>query len=221
MYTGDKAWVNLGEMTKEMDINRGVRQGCVLSPTLFNLFLSDFSTKLSLNPNITPVKLDETCFLPCLIWADDILLLSETKDGLQSQLNEFSNYSKDNLLPVNITKTKCMPFHKNGKLIRNGFSFENAALEEVSEMMYLGFLVRNNGSITVALKNLSERALKALYKIKNSMGSGFYRDMYVSFRIFDSIIKPILLYASDFWGLHKNVVEGKELFVKEVSTPRF
>ena len=210
MYTGDNARIKIDDkMTKLININQGVRQGCVLSPTLFNFFLSDFEKFISDDSETNPISINNVCKVPCIIWADDIVLLSETKSGLQKQIDKLSNYSATNMLPVNIEKTKCMCFNKSGKLIRNCFFFEENALEDVSDMMYLGFLVRCNGSINAGLKNLGERALKAFYKIKESIGYSFYRNAHVAFKIFDSIIKPILLYASDFWGLYKLSVKGR------------
>ena len=57
--------------------NKGVRQGCVLSPLLFNIFLSDLQPKLDdCGDN---VKIEGDIRISCLLWADDILILSESE----------------------------------------------------------------------------------------------------------------------------------------------
>ena len=79
--------------------NKGVRQGCVLSPLLFNIFLADLQKDLdSCNDNL---KLDGNKELSCLIWADDILILSESGNGLQKKLDTLGMYCTNKKLSVN------------------------------------------------------------------------------------------------------------------------
>ena len=209
MYTGDKGRVILGEnMSREFHVNQGVRQGCVLSPTLFNIFLSDFEKTMTSNPEGNPVFLNESEKLSCLIWADDIVILSETKNGLQSQLNRLSAYSDKNILPVNTDKTKCICFNRQGKLVRSNFTFQDMLLEDVKSFLYLGFLITSNGNLFSGLRNLAERASKALFKLRNVLGTCFFRDISTAFKLFDAIVKPILLYCSDFWGFSKISTKG-------------
>ena len=66
--------------------NIGVRQGCVLSPLLFNLFLADLQPTLDKCKD--NAKIDENVELSCLLWADDILMLSTSEEGLQEKLNQ-------------------------------------------------------------------------------------------------------------------------------------
>ena len=203
MYSGDSARIKLGDkMTNPIKINQGVRQGCVLSPTLFNLFLCDFESFCANRRNCDPVEIDKSTKISCIIWADDILLLSETKSGLQSQLESLHLYSITNLLSVNLKKTKCMCFNRKGTFIRSNLHLNGTHLEDVNEILYLGFLVRCNGNVLHGLKNLRERASKAFFKIKYALGHQLFNNPFLSFKIFDCIIKPILLYASDFWGLY-------------------
>ena len=51
----------------------------------------------------------------CLLYADDLVLLSETKEGLQNSLNALKKFTKDWFMEVNPKKTKCLEFARGGK----------------------------------------------------------------------------------------------------------
>ena len=70
-------------LTPSFIANQGVKQGCILSPTLFNIFLADFQPLIETDA-CDPVQMNGRTNLGCLIWADDILLLSKSKEGLQN-----------------------------------------------------------------------------------------------------------------------------------------
>ena len=108
-----------GKLSPEFDSQTGVRQGCIMSPLLFNIFMSDLPDFLNQEDN---VSLNNDLNINCLIWADDILILSKTESGLKSSLGKLDDYCKTNDLTVNIDKTKCMSFNKTGRLIRKDFS---------------------------------------------------------------------------------------------------
>ena len=79
----------------------GVPQGCVLSSTLFNIFMSDLPNKLCRE---IYVQLDENPTINCLLWADDIVLLSESEGGLNTLLQDLQEYSETNDSEVDIKK---------------------------------------------------------------------------------------------------------------------
>jgi hypothetical protein len=56
--------------------------------------------------------------LSCLMYADDIVLISESAKGLQNCLNKLSNYCDICNLSVNIDKSKVIIFNKSGKVIK-------------------------------------------------------------------------------------------------------
>ena len=202
IYTNDKASVKIeSQITESFSINQGVRQGCVLSPLLFNIFLSDLPQKLELIQG--KVQLDSTK-IGSLIWADDIILLSTSEDSLTAMLKTVETYCKDNKMNINTDKTKCMIFNKTGRLIRNHkFYLNGVELEKVRSYKYLGFLFTPSGEIRSGLQDLRDRAFKAFMLLKNKMGSQFNRYIPITLDLFDSMIKPILLYSSDFWGCLK------------------
>ena len=70
------------------------------SPLLFNIFLADLPKHLD-NPEDRPLSLNNDVKLSCIIWADDLLLLSETESGLNNILSELNQYSTKNLLEIN------------------------------------------------------------------------------------------------------------------------
>ena len=202
LYTQDKAGVKFGnQFSTPFKTNRGVRQGCVLSPLLFNIFLSDIQGIFDIrgdNPKLNDRDIS------CLIWADDILILSETEKGLQDKLDNLRVYCKKNKLDVNTDKTKAMTFTKSGRLLQRDFYFGRTKLENVREYKYLGFTVTPSGEIHTGLKDLRVRAMRALAKIRKALGPLFQQNIWNTKHLYDCMVKPILLYNSDFWGSLKH-----------------
>merc|ERR1712240_187423 len=112
---GDKACVKIGQTRSDFfGLNIGVRQGCILSPLLFNLFISDLAKKFDTMEE--KVQLGSIS-VNSLFWADDLVLFSETKAGLDRLLNTLEEYCRENELMINTKKTKCMIFNKTGRLM--------------------------------------------------------------------------------------------------------
>ena len=164
LYENDICQVKVGNnLTKTFLANQGVKQGCILSPLLFNIFLADLPEYLS-GVACNPVKLYESNHVSCIMWADDIVLLSESEEGLQSMLDSLSLYTKKNGMQINEKKTKAMIFNKSGKYIRRSFNFDNERIFTTNSYKYLGFIVTPSGEITTGLNDLKDRVLKAYYK---------------------------------------------------------
>ena len=91
----------------------GVKQGDVLSPLLFNLYINDLVKVLEHN-NVDPVTISETS-INSLLFADDIILLSNSEKGLQKSLNTLQEFCNSWKLKINSTKSKVIVFNSNGK----------------------------------------------------------------------------------------------------------
>ena len=203
MYSNDNCCVKVGnKVTESFVANQGVKQGCILSPLLFNIFIADIVERFK-TEDCRPLKIDESQNLSCLLWADDIILLSHSEEGLRNMLSALSSYVDENGMSINTKKTQCMIFNKTGKFIRRTYPMKNGTIETTKSYKYLGFLFTPSGEIVSGLKDLRDRALRAYHKLKNKMGIHFRLHPCTTISLFDSLIKPILLYSSDFWGCLK------------------
>ena len=108
LYSDDKSCIKIeGKISNAFLINQGVRQGCPLSPLLFNIFLADLSIKLD---GENKVSLDNNHDINCLLWADDLLLLSDSEDGLNKILQQLYTYCNEIFLTINIDKNEMHDF---------------------------------------------------------------------------------------------------------------
>ena len=89
----------------------GLLQGEITSPILFSLFVNDIELSLQYNIN---AGLSLCIYL--LLFADDAVLMSETREGLQMSLIQLEEYCLKWNLYVNVEKTKIMIFRKGGVL---------------------------------------------------------------------------------------------------------
>ena len=141
----------------------GVKQGDSLRPNIFNQYLNDMVDAFDKDV-FDPVKLGSTYF-NCLLYADDIILLSEWAAGLQKCPNPLSQYCKSWCLHVNYDKSKVMIFNKPGRLYGNyNFYINDIRREVVREYKYLGIVCSINGKFLAALSDLMNRGQKAYFK---------------------------------------------------------
>ena len=93
--------------------------------------------------------------------------------------------------------------------MRRNFYVGNDKIESSRQYKYLGFLVTPSGEIKSGLTDLKDRAQRALAKMKSKLGSSFRKEPLISFKLFRSLIEPILLYGSDFWGVLKMITKKR------------
>ena len=144
-------------LTNPFTTTVGVKQGCSISPLIFNLFIDKL-----------PTVYDETCDglvlgnkkLNCLMWADDCVVFALSQQGLQIAINKTVDFFEANGLSVNKKKTKCMIFNKRGlrpQFFPNvKFFINNQPLENAETYTYLVLVFVPSGSTTAATKEQTE-----------------------------------------------------------------
>ena len=154
-----------GGFTDPIESLLGLKQGCVLSPLLFNLFTDDIKTIF--NESCDSVQIHNNQ-INHLLYADNLILISSTAEGLHVQncLNQLSDYCLKWDLSVNINKSKVITFNKSGKILKNyKFSLDKKIIDMDHSYCYLGIDISASGSIGQAISNLNDKAGKAMFPL--------------------------------------------------------
>ena len=172
----------------------GVKQGCNLSPTLFNIFVNDIPSLFT--NSCAPVKLGETN-LNCLLYADDLVLLSESEAGLQKCLTKLKLYTKRWKLKINYKKSKIMVLGtatQRRTFLASKWFFDNNVLEQVEDYTYLGINIHCSGSYKQILRVLHSKALRVYHGLFKSFSNIDKTPVKTLTKLFSSMVLPILLY---------------------------
>jgi exonuclease III len=207
LYATNKIAVRLeNNISNFFTSNIGIKQGDGLSPTLFNVFINDLE-QYFLDKKCDPISMIESK-LSCLLYADDLLLLSESATGLQNCLDQLDKFCNDSELAINLKKTKVMIFAKKSQKSNPTFSWRTTSLEIVKMYKYLGLQITSNGTFNVAKEDLKDRARKAVFKIRHLLSSTSNITASMLLKIFDATVKPILTYGSAVWGANSKILEN-------------
>jgi hypothetical protein len=136
VYTGCLYLLIDGDkVSEEVAPNKGLKQGCPLSPLLYSLYINDMDRFLTVQRGATTAL--DSVQIPHCDYADDIALTSNTAEILQLQLNKFYNYTRFKGLKLNTDKTKVMVF----------FSRSNSAIPPSRTTAHLWNLSQNSNAL--------------------------------------------------------------------------
>ena len=162
MYSSVKSCVrHCNQYSEYFDIAVGLRQGEIISPIMFNLFVEDLELTLQSDIN-SGIAIEDLCLI-VLLFADNIVIIDENPDNLQKSLNNLSQYCDNWGLEVNIHKTKIVVFRKSGKLRKNEYwYYTNTQLEIMNDFNYLGCTFNFTGYFILNDQTLYGMGLKAM-----------------------------------------------------------
>ena len=188
--------IKIGDRTMDpISSNLGLKQGCPLSPILFNLYINNISDYLVPKPDDNITLQDNK--ISHFLYADDLIIVSSCKEGLQSHLDSLSQFADSKDLTVNTKKSQVMIFNRTGKTLKKEkFTIKGKQLEVVPKYTYLGVDIPTSGSFSTSIAELTNKAKKAMMPLFTTIMK-FNIPFGKALQLFQTYIEPILLYNAE------------------------
>ncbi|XP_062814690.1 leucine-rich repeat-containing protein 4C isoform X2 [Anolis carolinensis] len=189
-------------------IGKGLWQGCILSPSLFNLYAEHIMQHAGLEESKARVKIAGRN-INNLRYADDTTLMAESEEELKSLITKVKEESAKAGLQLNIKKTKIM-----ATTPIDNWQIEGENVEVVTDFIFLGAKITADADCSQEIRwhlLLGRRAMANLDKIVKS------RDITLAMkvRIVKAMVFPIVTYGCESWTIRKaerRKIDGFELW---------
>ncbi|UYV78796.1 hypothetical protein LAZ67_16002811 [Cordylochernes scorpioides] len=192
-----------GLFTEPIKIRSGVLQGEPLSPYLFILFVTDLINIFN-DSTLPGIYLPNFGTVHLLMYADDIILIGESKINLQIKINMLKKYFETNHLTLNESKSKIMVFRNGGRPAKSDKWFWGDQLLTVtSKYLYLGYPLTTTISFSQVASYFKGKALAATGEVWKIMEKSRLNSFGSSMKLLDSIILSTLLYSAPIWANEK------------------
>ena len=170
----------------------GVRQGGVLSPLIFNVYMDDLVGDLR-SSGVGCHILD--VFIAAILYADDLCLLAPTRSSMQCLLDICQSYAKYWCIAYNTKKTKCMLFGKeHGRLEPVPMVLDTGNLSFVGTYKYLGVTVKAGKTFSCCPRASNCSFYRSANTILNATHGP---SEVVQLRLLYSVCVPVLAYAAE------------------------
>ena len=168
LYAGQEATVGTGHGTRNwFQIGKGVRQGCMLSPCLFNLYAEYIMRNAGLDEAQAGIKITRRN-INNLSYADDTTLMAESEEELKSLLMKVKDKSEKVDLKLNIQKIKVMA---SGPI--TSWEIDGETVETVADFIFFGSNITADGDCSQEIKRpllLGRKVMTNLDSILKSRG---------------------------------------------------
>ena len=193
LYMGQRIRVRIeGELSEPVQIGRSVRQGCPLSPILFNLYIEELIRE-ALQDTEEGIKVGGK-MVKALRFADDQAMLANKEEHLQHIMDELNRTSEEYGMKINIKKTKVMRISREAKGEKNmKITINGEEVEQVTEFCYLGSLISEDAKCHKEIRKRIAMGKEAFTKRKELLKGGLNRD--IKKRMVKALIWSVTLYT--------------------------
>ena len=216
MYSGIRKKLEVNSsLSAYFNSEIGVRQGCVLSPLLFALFIAELGNILTTS-NYGVTMGDAT--IPALFFADDIVLIANTRLELENQFKNIVDYCSKWNLEINYKKTKLMIINGDNddcSFFREKLLSEWKDIEIVNSFTYLGVPLCNGANI---YKNWEQQVITRLKRYKGILkikAMDSFNRLEVADALWIYVALGSSLFGSEVGVLSEDVIKRLESFQNE------
>ena len=198
-------------MSDFFPVNAGVRQGCVLAPSLFSACMDWIMSRMvgrsSCGVSFGDVQITDLDF------ANDAVIFAETLDILKEALEGLSEEAEVLGLRVSWIKTKIQEFGDILDAAIESLSVEGQSVEFVESFTYLGSVVHRSATCGAEVNRRIGRAQGVMNSLNKTVWRSRHLTRRTKVRVFKSLVLPVLLYSSEAWTLTDGLRRRLDSFV--------
>uniref|UniRef100_A0A4W2CZU3 RNA-directed DNA polymerase n=1 Tax=Bos indicus x Bos taurus TaxID=30522 RepID=A0A4W2CZU3_BOBOX len=197
LYAGQEATVRTGHGTTDWcQIGKGVFQGCILSPCLFNFYVEYIMRNAGLEETQAVIKIARRN-INNLRYADDTTLMAESEKELKRLLMNVTVGSEKVGLKLNIQKTKIMA---SGPI--TSWEIDGETVETVSDFIFLGSKITADGDCSHEIKRCLLLERKVMTNLDSILKS---RDITLPTKVHlvKAMVFPVVMYGCESWTVKK------------------
>jgi len=218
MYVGVNSRVSVnGILTDSFAYDVGVRQGCILSPLLFSLWINTIAQSINNMNEDLGIVLDieeknislRRC-VKMLLYADDLVLLAENAHDLQMLLNELYRLTVLHRCDINENKTKVVVYGKKKsyeQISQETWHIGDKNVERVNEYKYLGIWFDSELLFSKTIKERQFKCLGVITEMKEMGKKNAIVPVNMIMKVLFSKVIGIMEYGSIVWS---TVIKKKE-----------
>ena len=226
LYTGTWCQVRTGDGTSEaFEVRSGVRQGCVLSPLLFNCFMDrilkemtktlggGFHIEYATGGGLFLSYRDKASASSCVqdaLYADDVTLIAETRNELQHMITTLDKACERWGMHINGEKTKILTVGETAN--QPPLKLKGQQLEEVESFPYLGSEVCQTAKVEreVMVRLRKAGTVYQMWRWKVFRSCNLSKT--TKLRALLTLVMPILLYGAETWPVTQQDIRKLRTF---------
>ena len=198
LYENNEAYISMDKDGRNFEINRGVKQGCPLSPILFNCVLEAAFKELDWTKDSIYVKNKP---LNNLRFADDVILMAESAKKLTKMMSQLVAVCVKRGLTINRNKTNILTNSEKFPIY-----LENEKLEYVDEAIYLGQTISFENRVEKEVERRIKLGWKKFWSLRKIL-KGDSLSVEAKGKIINSSVIPVITYGCQTWALNKKQYE--------------
>ena len=212
------------DLTEDIEVTNGLRQGCTLAPTLFNLYFSAvvacwrarcpqagvtvryrIMRKLvgdrTAKSRLLEINMTESQF------ADDVAVYAATREALEQVAAKFVNTTVNWGRTVNLEKTKLLTLGKQLKPEENlPVQLDGGEIAIVKDFTYFGSSIIRDGEVRGEVSMRLRGASRAFACLRSAIFHNKQLSMATKREVYNAVVLPTLLYGAEMWTVKADSV---------------